>query len=500
VAPDPVSGRLTATFDDNPQLPFESLEVQLKGGDRAPLLTPASCGTYATSASFVPWSAADPDNPTAAETVTSTSSFAITTGPAGGPCPTPGQFDPGFSAGTLTPIAGAHSPLLVNATRPDGSAPLSGLSLQLPKGLLGKLAGIPYCSDGALATAAAKSGAAELASPSCPAASGIGVVDVAAGAGTTPYDVRGQLYLTGPYKGAALSVVAITPAVAGPFDLGTVVVRSALQVDPVSAAVSIQSDPIPQILQGIPLKIRAVEVNANRPDFALNPTNCNPFSLTGTLFSPPTARAVASPFRVGACAALGFKPKLGLTVKGSTKRGAYQQLRAVLTAPLGQANIGRVSVALPHSQFLAQEHINTICTRPQFAADSCPKGSIYGKARAFTPLLDKPLEGPVYLRANGGERELPDLVADLRGQIDIELVGYIDSVNEGIRTTFKNVPDAPVSKFVLEMKGGKKSLLVNSRNLCKAANRAAVKMGGQNGRVHNFEQALGTSCGGKKKG
>jgi hypothetical protein len=287
------------------------------------------------------------------------------------------------------------------------------------------------------------------------------------------------------------------PAQAGPFDLGTVVTRAGIYVNPETAQVTVKSDPLPQILEGVPISYRNIHVEVNRPEFVINPTNCNALQSSARVTS--SKGAVANPtdgFQATNCAKLGFDPTISLSVKGGTKRGSYQKLRAVLKAKKGQANIGRVSVALPHSEFLAQNHINTICTRVQFAANACPKGSIYGRARAFTPLLSKPLEGPVYLRSSS--HPLPDLVMALNGQIDIDLVGRIDSVDGGIRSTFDTVPDAPVTKFVLEMKGGKKSLLVNSRNLCAGPNKATVKMDGQNGRLHDFRPVLGTSCGKKK--
>jgi hypothetical protein len=207
--------------------------------------------------------------------------------------------------------------------------------------------------------------------------------------------------------------------------------------------------------------------------------------------------ALSSRFQAANCARLGFAPKLSLKLTGGNKRNQNPALRATLTMPEKGANIARAQVALPHSEFLDQAHIRTICTRVQFAANSCPSGAVYGWARAFTPLLDQPLEGPVYLRSSNNL--LPDLVADLRGQIHVVLVGRIDSIDGGIRTTFPRVPDAPVSKFVLSMQGGSKGLLVNSRNLCASANRAVVKMDGQNGKVRDFKTALRAGCGKKSK-
>jgi hypothetical protein len=285
----------------------------------------------------------------------------------------------------------------------------------------------------------------------------------------------------------------VTPAVAGPFDLGTVVVRNALYVNPETAQVRAVSDPLPSILKGIPLNLRSVALKMDRPEFTLNPTSCDPMSVTGSATSVfGRNAALSSPFQVDECGKLGFKPKLALKLKGGTSRGDHPALTAMLKARPGDANIGRTSVALPHSEFLAQDHIKTICTRVQFAANACPAGSVYGSARAISPLIDKPLEGPVYLRSSS--HSLPDLVVALNGQIDVDLVGRIDSVNGGIRTTFETVPDAPVSKFVLSMRGGAKGLLENSRNLCRSVNEATVQMDAQNGKTSDSTPELSNGC------
>jgi len=493
---DPATGQITAVFDENPQQPFSAIRLRFKEGDQGVLVTPPQCGSYLIQTALSPWSAADPVNPTAAETKLETNSVDITSGPAGRPCPNPPAFTPGFEAGSVSPLAGEYSPLVVKASRPDGSQTLRAIDVKLPPGLTGKLAGIPYCSEAAIAAAGQHSALGERAKASCPAESRLGSVTVGAGAGNNPIHVQGTAYLAGPYKGAPLSLVAITPAIAGPFDLGTVVVRTSLEVDPTTAQVHAVSDQLPTILNGIPLHLRSVAVNADRPNFSLNPTSCERMGLEGTLFGTPDLKTLVERFQVGGCGGLAFRPKLALRLKGGTKRSAYPALSATLTARPGEANIGRVSVALPHSEFLAQEHINTICTRVQFAANECPKGAIYGRARAFTPLLDRPLEGPVYLRSSS--HKLPDLVAALNGQVNIELVGRIDSKNQGIRTTFTGVPDVPVRKFILRMKGGKKSLLVNSEDICQGRHRATIKMIGHNGKSQVTEPALRNSnCGGK---
>jgi hypothetical protein len=483
------TGAVTATFDNNPQLPFEDLHVEFFGGSKASLLNPPACGEYATQSELSPWSGTAP--------VSSTSSFEITSGPNGQPCPK-GGFDPKLSAGTTNPVAGNYSPFVLKLSREDGTERLSTITAKLPKGLLAKLKGIPYCPEAALAgiPTAEGTGAGQLASPACPAASQVASVSVGTGAGPSPFYVNtGRAYLAGPYKGAPLSLAIVTPALAGPFDLGNVVVRTALRVDPETAQVTAVSDPLPTILHGIPLDLRDVRVDVERPGFTRNPTSCDPMQVAATITGVGGGSAAPSDrFQVGSCERLKFAPRLSLQLKGGTARNDYQQLTAHLQAKKGEADIARVSVALPSSEFLAQNHINTVCTRVQFAADQCPKGSIYGYAEAKTPLLDKPLKGPVYLRSSS--HPLPDLVAALKGQIEIDLSGRIDSVDGGIRTVFQAVPDAPVSSFTLRMKGGQKSLLVNSTDLCRQANRATVKMDGQNGKVHDFKPVVGNGCGG----
>ena len=301
------------------------------------------------------------------------------------------------------------------------------------------------------------------------------------------------------HKGAPISLAVITPAVAGPFDLGTVVIRNPLYIDPRTTEVSVKSDPIPTILDGIPLDVRSIEVRVTRNRFTLNPTSCAPMSIGGSAIGLLTTALLANRFQVGECSALRFKPALSLRLHGRPNRGAYQRLEATVTYPQGSgyANIASASVALPHSEFLAQEHIRTVCTRVQFAAHQCPAGSIYGEAEATTPLLDYTLRGPVYLRSS--DNPLPDLVAALRGPasqpIEVELSGRTDSVHGGIRNTFDLVPDAPVSKFTLRLFGGKKSLIVNSRNLCSGKKqRATARFTAQNGLRADSRPVVGNDC------
>jgi len=476
-------GRQRIVFRDLPPLPFDSLKLKLKGGDRSPLATPTTCGDYATTATNTPWSAPESGPP-----LISPSEFEIDEGPHGGGCAdSPGErpFDIGLRAGTDSTQAGAFSPLTFQVTRPDGAQELNTLELAPPPGLAASLKGIAYCPEAAIAEVVDRDGKAEQDDPSCPAASRVGRALAGAGSGPRPYYAPGELYLAGPYKGAPLSIVAITPAVAGPFDLGNVVVRSAIFVDPVTAQVSAKTDPLPQIVKGVPLRIRDVRVILDRPGFSLNPSGCEEkaIGLRATGASGAVTN-LATRFQVGNCAALDFKPQMGLRLFGGVKRGAYQGLRAVVRPRPGDANISRTVVRMPRSAFLAQEHIRTVCTRVQFAADACPKGTIYGKAVAWSPLLGYPLKGNVYLRSS--DNELPDVVADLRGPahqpIKVEVVGRTDSVNGALRNTFDVVPDAPVSYFRLQLFGGKKGLIVNSRNICRGKNRAGARLDAHNGR------------------
>ena len=472
---DPVTGQITTSFAGNPQLPFTNFSLRFKGGQRAPLVLPQACGDYRTVARFAGWS--DPADP-----VETWSSFKVDQG-----CGAASQFTPGFEAGTTNPVAGEYSPFTLRVTRSDGQQNVAALATTLPEGLLAKLGGVPLCGE------------AEAATGSCPAESQVGAVTIAAGSGGSPLFVPQPgkeptgLYLAGPYKGAPYSLVAKVPAQAGPFDLGTVAVRNTIEVDPVSTQVAVASDPLPQILKGIPVSYRDVRVEVDRPGFTLNPTSCDPMAVGGTIASAGGASAeVSNRFQVADCGSLGFKPKLSLKFSGPTHRSAHPALRATLAMPKG-ANIGKAVVTLPKTEFLENAHIRTVCTRVQYAAGNCPKDSVYGYAKAWTPLLDKPLQGPVYLRSSN--HTLPDLVASLDGQIHVDLAGRIDSPGGKIRNTFWAVPDAPVSKFVLTMQGGKKGLLVNNVELCQARPRARAEFTGQNGKRSASNPLVKVACG-----
>jgi hypothetical protein len=519
VKANPVNGQLTAVFDEQekgelagqlprglPQVPFTSVKLHL--GSKDVLTSPPTCSPAQTVGSMEPWARPGTTTPVS-------DSFTLSTAPNGGTCPkTLGErpFAPAYQAKSDSTEAGKYSPFRVTILRPDGQQELKGVDVTLPEGLVGKLKGIPYCSDQALASAAGISGNAEKAAPSCSAASRIGSATTTAGTGNNPLTIGGTAYLAGPYKGAPLSMAVITPAVAGPFDLGNVVIRVPLYVNPETAQVRAVSDPIPDVFGGVKLDLRRVTVDLDRNEFMLNPTTCDAQAVTGTLMgggsNPHAASAFSSypfsvPYQTVNCKKLGFKPKLTTRLFGgkkATHRNGHPKLRAILTARKGDANIARAALTLPHSEFLDQSHIKTICTRVQLAAQQCPKKAVYGNAKAVSPLLDNPLKGPVYLVSSS--HQLPDLVADLRGQINVQLHGVISSKHGGIKTVFNPVPDVPVKKFTLNMKGGGKGLLVNSRNLCVKKSFSRLNLKAHNGKKlkNNHLPLKIKACGHGKKG
>jgi hypothetical protein len=516
VKADPATGQLTGVFTDQiagpfagklpdglPQVPFESVKLSFDAA-KTVLTSPPTCSVSETSGQMEPW--ARPGT-----TVPVSSKFTLSSVPGGGTCPTTlaeRKFAPPYTAKTDSTKAGAYSPFHVHIGRPDGQQELKVVDVTLPKGLTGKLAGVPYCSEAALSAAAVSTGKAEIASSSCSAASQIGTVSTESGTGSSPLKLGGKAFLAGPYKGAPLSMVTITPAVAGPFDLGTVVVRVALKVNPETAQINAVSDVIPDVFGGVKLDLRSIDVDVNRDKFMLNPTNCAVQATSGVLkgggANPAdpavfSSYSVSAPFQATKCNKLGFKPKLFTRLSGPTQRAKNPKIRAILEARNGDANVSRTALTLPHSLFLDQSHIRTVCTRVQLAAKACPKAAVYGHAQAKSPLLDKKLKGPVYLVSS--DNPLPDLVADLRGQVNIQLHGVISSKRGGLKTVFNPVPDVPVKKFILNMEGGKKSLLVNSTNTCKSKQLAVLNIKGQNGKkVKNNRYRLNiSSCGKKKK-
>lgn len=503
---DPVSGQLTAIFDRLPQLPYSNLKMHFREGQRAPLIEPAACGSFTSQIDLTPWNDPNGHAPSA-------SGFQVSKGIGpGGACPagTP-PFAPQATGGTLNGNSGSYTPFYLHLTRTDAEQEITSYSAVLPKGLTGRLAGIPFCPDAAIEAAKRRTGAEEELHPSCPAASEVGHTTAGYGVGSVLAYAPGKMYLAGPYRGSPLSLVAIDSAKVGPFDLGTIVIRSAFKVDPQSAQLSIDSavsDPIPHIIDGIPLHLRDIRIYIDRPNFTHSPTSCEASTISSTLtgsgarFSDPSDDSSATTtnlFQVSNCAARDFAPKLGLRLIGSNKRNGHPALRAVLAASPEDASVSRVAVTMPHTEFLAQEHIRDICTRVQFEAHTCPAESIYGRAVAYTPLLDGAVSGPVYLRSS--DNPLPDLVAELHsGAISIVLSGRIDSVGEGrLRATFEGLPDTPLTRFVLTMQGGSKGLLVNSANLCAAPAYANARLVGKNNKGEVLRPEVKANCPKRKR-
>jgi hypothetical protein len=465
VQADPVTGRLTTTFDGLPPLPYSSFQFDLREGARAPLITPQTCGTYTTVARLYPFS--NPSAPTER-----TASFSVGSGANGGACAaSEAQLPnaPTLQAGTVTPLAGAFSPFVFKVSREDGTQHLDSITASLPEGMLGKLAGVPYCSDAQIAAATARSGegegALEQASPSCPETSQVGVVNITAGAGSQPYAVQGKVYLAGPYKNAPLSLAVITPAIAGPFDLGTVVVRVALYINATTAQISAVSDPIPTILDGIPLDIRSVSLNMNRAGFTFNPTSCEAMSVNGQAISTLNqAAALSNRFQVGGCQNLPFKPSLTASTVGQTSKTNGASLTVKVAQQAGEADIHKVDLTIPTALPARLTTLQKACTEAQFDANpaGCPPGAFIGTAKAITPVLSVPLTGPAILVSHGGAA-FPDvefvLQADERGSvIQIDLDGKTD-IKKGVTySRFETVPDAPITSFETNLPQGPHSI------------------------------------------
>jgi uncharacterized repeat protein (TIGR01451 family) len=455
VSADPATGQLTASFRNNPQLPFDDLQLRFKGGARAALATPSTCGTFTTTTDLSPWSA--PFTPDA----TPSSAFDIVG------CGDPNLFAPSFTAGTTNAQAGAFTPFTLTFSRQDADQQLAGLTVTLPAGLLAKLAGVPLCSDG------------DANAGTCPAASRIGSVSTGAGPGTRPFYLPGQVFLTGPYNGGPYGLAVEVPAIAGPFNLGTVVVRQSLRIDARDAHVTAVSDPLPRILDGVPLQIRTVSVTLDRPGFTLNPTSCDPMRIDATLTSVGGIEApVGSRFQVGGCASLPFKPGLSATTQAKTSKAAGASLTVKVAQRAGEAAIRRVELTLPAVLPARLTTLQKACTQAQFNTNpaGCPPASLVGSATAITPLLGVPLTGPAYLVSHGGAA-FPDIVFLLQGGgIQIDLVGRTDIKRGVTYSRFDTVPDAPLTSFTATLPEGPHSVLAAHGDLCKPTKTVTVKM------------------------
>jgi hypothetical protein len=464
---DPVSGQITAVFDNIPQLPFSDVKLNFFGGPRAALATPAGCGTYTTSSQLTPYSSGVPAEPS--------DSFSIASGCAGG------QFSPSFTAGSESSQAGAFSPFGLTLSRTDQDQDLASVTVKAPPGVSAILRGVERCGE------------PQAAQGTCGAGSLIGHATVAAGEGPDPYWVKsGQMFLTGPYKGAPFGLSVVVPAVAGPFDLGNVVVRAAINVDPYTAQITVSSDPLPTILQGIPLDIRTVNVAVDRPDFTFNPTDCEPLAVTGALSSTQGATVgVSSAFQATNCQGLSFKPAFAVSTQAKTSKHGGASLIVKGVFPAGNANIHSVAVTLPKQLPARLTTIQQACTEAQFAVNpaGCPAGSDIGVATASTPILAAPVSGPVYLVSHGGAA-FPNIVAILQGEgITVDLTGSIDIKHGVTSSTFASVPDTPIASFMLSLPEGPHSGLAavvpaNAKgSMCGQSLTMPFTITGQNGAV-----------------
>ncbi len=465
VEANPNTGQLQTTFENNPQLPFSNLKLSLFGGSRGVLVTPAACGTYTSTSTLTPWSGIPG--------LTSFDGFSVITGCGGG-------FSPSFAAGTSTNQAGGYSPLSVTFSRQDGEQRLGGITMRMPPGLLAKIAGIPLCGE------------AQANTGTCSPASQIGAVTAGAGAGPNPFFVpeAGQptnpVYLTGPYRGAPFGLSIVTHALAGPFDLGNVIVRAAIEIDPHTAQITVVSDALPRILEGVPLDLRTVNVEVDRPGFVFNPTSCEPMGVGADIMSQEdSAVAVASSYQASNCAALAFKPSFLALTQGKTSKAAGAALDVKVAQRPGEADIRKVDLTLPAALPARLTTLQKACTEAQFNSNpaGCPPGSVIGTATAVSPLLNVPLTGPAILVSHGGAA-FPDVLFLLQGEgVRIELDGGTD-IKKGITySRFETVPDAPISSFEATLPEGPHSALAANVNLCEQKLVMPTTIVGQNGAV-----------------
>jgi hypothetical protein len=490
---DEATGQLTATFRDNPQLPFDALTIHFFGGPGAALSNPPSCGDHTTHATLTSWA-----SDTAVVSDSST--------PVDRSCDEGAKFEPSLSAGVANPKAGSSSPFTLTLSRPDGQQDISGLTVSLPPGVLGNVGSVPLCAE------------AQVAAGTCGAASQVGSTAALAGAGPSPLSVPQPgksptaAYLAGPYKGAPYSLSIVVPAQAGPFDLGVVVVRAALYIDTLDAHVTVKTDPLPTMLKGVPLDIQRIVQSIGRPGFMVSPTNCDPMAVSADVQSTAGATArVASRFQVGECGSLPLAPKLAMTLsgKGQTTDGKHPAVSATLTQTDGQANLKKVRVALPLSLALDPDNAESdgLCSFVEGSKPEpkCPASSVVGNAVAVTPVLHEPLTGPVYFVKNERKdpksgrsiKTLPKIVIPLVGEngVKLTLTGTSDVVDDQLVTTFDNIPDAPVSSFKLNINGGKKGILVISgekADICKSTQIADQQIDGQNGKQADADVTIQT--------
>jgi uncharacterized repeat protein (TIGR01451 family) len=494
---DESTGRLTTTFSETPELPFTTFRLSFSGGAQAALYTPRRCGSYETTSDFTPWT--EPSVPNAFPA----SEFQVSSGVGGAPCPSGAlPFAPTLTAGSTTDQAGGYTSFSLLLSRPDGQQRISKLQFKTPKGLLGMISKVPLCQE------------PQAAAGDCPAASQIGHTTVESGPGPYPLVIPepGQppapIYLTAGYEGAPYGLSIAVPVIAGPFNLGTVVVRSAIAVDRRTAQLMITTDPLPSILDGVPTDLRAINAVVDKPGFMFNPTDCSPQAFAGTATSTEGAQAgISSPFQVGSCQSLKFAPDFKVSTSGKTSKADGASLDAKILYPTGtpganqassQANVASVKVDLPKQLPSRLTTLQKACLAKVFEVDpaNCPAASVVGHATAITPVLPVPVTGPAYFVSHGGEA-FPSLIIVLQGYgVTVELVGTTFISKAGITSsTFKQVPDVPITSFDLSLPEGKYSALAANGNLCTSKLAMPTAFTGQNGAViHQSTPISVTGC------
>jgi hypothetical protein len=500
VRPDHTTGQIVSLFEETPQVPFTKMTVRFDGGDRAALATPPRCGTFTTTGIFTPWSGQ-------ADAVRNTAFDASWDG-AGAACPAQLPFDPTVSVGSRSNVAGATSAFVLRIQRGDRNQELRSTTVETPRGLSAYLKGVEICK------------AAQADAGTCSEATRVGTTTSGAGAGSHPFYLGGKVFLTEGYKGGAYGLSIVVPAVAGPFDLGDVIVRAAIHVDRRDATLRVVSDPIPRIIEGVPLRVRDIRVVMDRPRFTVNPTSCDPQQIVTKLESyDGTVATRTNRMKMSDCASLGFKPRLAMRLTGRKQRrtGGHPGVRAVVKQAAGQAGIKRVVARLPRTLALDPDNAQALCEYEEGIKDepNCPKGSIVGRARAVSPLLNRPLVGNVYFvknvridpRTGNRIRTLPMIVLALRGEIAINLRGEASTKKDGtLVSTFSGVPDAPISRFKLNIGGGQNGILVVTRNrrskldLCDGPQVLEADIDGHNGRRYDRDVKVKTPCPKPKKG
>jgi hypothetical protein len=511
IEPNPVTGQLVTRFENSPQVPFSRFTLKLHQGQTSPLVSPPACGSYVAEADLTPWAA-----PLSPLHIPASRPLTIEQGVEGGACPSGAvpPFHPGIVAGTLNNNAGAYSPMSIRITRNDGEQEITRFTSVLPPGLTANLTGVPFCPDANIEVAKHASGAQEETTPSCPAATEIGHSLAGAGVGTVLAYTPGKVYMAGPYNGAPFSIVAITSAKVGPFDLGTVVVREALNIDPVTAVVTVDakaSDPIPHIIDGIVIHVRDIRIYIDRPQYVINPTNCKPLNFSATVDgagadpanpADQTPVTINNSFQVANCRSLAFKPRFKVSTSGKTSRSNGASLTVKLTYPNTkqgtQANIRSVKVSLPRQLPSRLTTLQKACTDSTFETNpaNCPSTSRVGQARATTPILPVPLAGPAYFVSHGGAK-FPELIVVLQGYgITLDLHGETFINKKGITSsTFRTIPDDPVGTFELNLPQGPYSALGANGNLCTTKLQMPTTFTAQNNAtIHQNTHIATTHC------